>query len=282
MRDDSAPNFYLVGDPREPSNPDTRLLERALGSLQVTNPLTGRTERITQGIADRTEMKLLHMVTADESRTPTFTIFANPDYHVQAGAPDCSADPPETPVCEFSGGDVWSHGDLAPDINTTWFSFAGPGVRHLGRTDSIWSDHPDVRPTFLTLLGLRDSYPHQGRVLIEMLRENALPRALRGHKETLLRLGQLYKQINAPVGALGLASVKMSTRGLESASDQVFTKTEASLSALTTSRDSLASDIESVLEGAEFAGSQPDEDRVEGLIDRAEHLLEQVIESGED
>ena len=41
----------------------------------------------------RTEMKLLHMVTADESRTPTFTIFANPDYHVQAGAPDCSGFP---------------------------------------------------------------------------------------------------------------------------------------------------------------------------------------------
>ena len=283
VRDDSAPNFYLVGDPRQPSNPDTRLLERALGGLQVTNPLTGRTERITQGIADRTEMKLLHMVTADESRTPTFTIFANPDYHVQAGAPDCSADPPETPVCEFSGGDVWSHGDLAPDINTTWFSFTGPGVRHLGRTDGIWSDHADVRPTFLSLLGLRDTYPHQGRVLIEMLDQNVLPRALREHEEALLRLGQLYKQINAPVGALGLASVKMSTRGLESgtAGDQVFRRTEASLAALTASRDALARDIESVLEAAEFAGSQPDEGRVADLIDRAEQLLEQVAQDGQ-
>jgi len=284
VRDDSAPNFYLVGDPREPSNPDTRLLERALGSLQVTNPLTGRTERITQAMADRTEMKLLHMVTADESRTPTFTIFANPDYHVQAGAPDCSPDPPEIPVCEFSGGDVWSHGDLAPDINTTWFSFAGPGVRHLGRTDGIWSDHPDVRPTILSLLGLRDTYGHQGRVLIEMLTENALPRALRAHERTLLRLGQLYKQINAPVGALGLASVKMSTRGLESrtANDQLFARTEASLSAITASRDLLARDIETVLDGAEFAGRQPDEDDVASLIDRAEHLLEQVTEIAED
>src|SRR2546422_2217759 len=285
VRDDSAPNFYLVGDPREPSDPDTRLLERALGRLEVTNPLTGRTERITQGMADRTEMKLLHMVTADESRTPTFTIFANPDYHVQAGAPDCSADPPETPVCEFSGGDVWSHGDLAPDINTTWFSFAGPGVRHLGRTDRIWSDHPDVRPTFLTLLGLRDSYSHQGRVLMEILGENALPRALRSHRESLLRLGQLYKQINAPVGALGLASVKLSTRGLESgsaASDQLFARTERSLSALIASRDSLARDIESLLEGAEFAGTRPDEDRVADLIDRAELLLEEVTVSAQD
>src|SRR3989441_3236041 len=285
VRDDSAPNFYLVGDPREPSNPDTRLLERALGRLEVTNPLTGRTERITQGMADRTEMKLLHMVTADESRTPTFTIFANPDYHVQAGAPDCSADPPETPVCEFSGGDVLSHGDLAPDINTTWFSFAGPGVRHLGRTDTIWSDHPDVRPTFLRLLGLRDTYPHQGRVLIAMPAENALPRAMRSHRETLLRLGQLYKQINAPVGALGLASVRLSTRGLESgsaASDQLFARTERSLSALIASRDSLARDIESLLEGAEFAGTQPDEDRVADLIDRAEQLLEEVTVSAQD
>jgi hypothetical protein len=107
---------------------------------------------------------------------------------------------------------------------------------------------------------------------------------LRAHEDTVLRLGQLYKQINAPVGALGLASVKISTRGLESggASDQVFKQTQASLSALSASRDSLASDIESLLEGAEFAGEQPDADRVANLIDRAEQLLEQVNEIAED
>ena len=117
-----------------------------------------------------------------------------------------------------------------------------------------------------------------------MLAEKALPRGLREHEETLLRLGRLYKQINAPVGALGLASVKMSTRGLESraTNDQVFARTEAALSALTATRDALARDIENVLEGAEFAGTQPDEDRVDDLIDRAEHLLERATDSGED
>ena len=31
-------------------------------------------------LADHTEMKTLHMVTADPSRTPTFTPFADPDW----------------------------------------------------------------------------------------------------------------------------------------------------------------------------------------------------------
>ena len=52
------------------------------------------------------------------------------------------------------------------------------------------------------------------------------------------------------------------------------------LAALTASRDALARDIESVLEDVEFAGGQPDEDRVADLIDRAEHLLEQVTQAG--
>ena len=284
VRDDSAPNFYLVGDPQAPSDLNTRVLERALGKLSVTNPLTGRTELITQQLADRTEMKLLHMVTSDESRTPTFTLFANPDYHVQAGSPDCSADPPETPVCEFPGGDVWSHGDLSPDINTTWFALVGPGIDRRGEIGSIWSDHPDIRPTMLTLLGLRDSYGHQGRVLVELLSEKALPLSLRHGGGELVRLGEVYKQINAPVGRLGLATVQLSTKALESGAggdDAFFSRTDAMLASLTATRDTLAHEIEAVLEAAEFGGATAEEDRIEGLIDRANDLLERFAPSGD-
>jgi hypothetical protein len=43
----------------------------------------------------------------------------------------------------------------------------GPGVQRLGRDDAVFSDHTDVRPTMLALLGLKDSYVHDGRVLSE-------------------------------------------------------------------------------------------------------------------
>jgi hypothetical protein len=34
----------------------------------------------------------------------------------------------------------------------------GPGIKNLGETGSVWTDHTDARPTLLTLLGLHDDY----------------------------------------------------------------------------------------------------------------------------
>ena len=76
----------------------------------------------------------------------------------------------------------------------------GPGVRNLGITNpaDFFSDHADLRPTILMLLGLEDDHQYDGRAILEMLDPNILPGSLHAHSETLLRLGQLYKQINAP------------------------------------------------------------------------------------
>jgi hypothetical protein len=63
-----------------------------------------------------------------------------------------------------------------------------------------FSDHTDVRPTVLALLGLHDDYSHDGRVLLEALHPSALPVAVRDDFEKLVRLGRVYKQINAPFG----------------------------------------------------------------------------------
>jgi arylsulfatase A-like enzyme len=79
-------------------------------------------------------------------------------------------------------GFAWNHGDFAPDINRTWLGLAGPGIQKLGITDQIWSDHTDIRPTMLTLLGLRDDYTHDGRALFELANPTALPQALRYHE----------------------------------------------------------------------------------------------------
>jgi hypothetical protein len=44
-------------------------------------------------------------------------------------------------------------GDVAPEINTTWLGLVGPDVRHEGVNNSLWSDHTDIQPTMMGLLG---------------------------------------------------------------------------------------------------------------------------------
>ena len=56
---------------------------------------------------------------------------------------------------------------MQEDITRTWFAIVGPGVLNQGRDDTVFSDHTDVRPTMMALLGLTDSYVHDGRVLVE-------------------------------------------------------------------------------------------------------------------
>ena len=45
----------------------------------------------------------------------------------------------------------------------------GPGVAQRGVDNSTWSDHTDSQPTMLALLGLRDDYTPDGRVLGEVI-----------------------------------------------------------------------------------------------------------------
>ena len=56
------------------------------------------------------------------------------------------------------------HGGIQPEIAQTWLGIVGPGVKAGGIDDTTWTDHTDVRPTMLALLGLEDDYTHDGRV----------------------------------------------------------------------------------------------------------------------
>src|SRR5260370_36448969 len=89
----------------------------------------------------------------------------------------------------------------------TLIALAGPAIRNLGVTDNFFSDHVDVRPTIMWLTGLTDDYQHDGRVLMELIAPNALSSNLHAHHETLLSLGQAYKQINAPFGQLAMSTL---------------------------------------------------------------------------
>ncbi|HEX6509442.1 MAG TPA: hypothetical protein VF221_17575 [Chloroflexota bacterium] len=275
---DTAPAVYLNGQPAT-TDPSARTFEQATGALTVTNPLSNATEPLTQYLADPVEMNILHTVTADPSRTPTFTLFARPDYYVTAtckGGFNSTPPPVYTPSCVLEQpAFAWLHGNVQQDISTTWLGMVGPGIQTKGIDNTTWSDHTDIRPTMLALLGLKDDYSHDGRVLVEDLTPSALPASIIGSMNTFLQLAQTYKQLMAPVGDLGLATLNISTRALESntANDSTYTQLESQLQSIGTQRDALAAKMIAMLEGAEFSGQALDPAAAQTLINQGQSLL---------
>jgi hypothetical protein len=269
VHSDVAPTFYIRGNPK-PEEPVTRTFEQAVGELESFNPYSGRTEKLTQALADPVEMKLLHMITADPTRTPTFTMFAHPDFWLYAGAQSCSS-----PCVAVQPKFAWNHGTYSPDITTTWLGMVGPGVKAQGDTGAYWSDHADVRPTILSLAGLKDDYASQGRVLFENFTRGSIPDGFRESRSTALELGQVYKQINAPVGELALNSLVISTQAIKGDAG-TYSDLSSKLSDITTRRDTLANKIAFVLEAAAFRGASFDSDQARTYIAQARALLAEV------
>jgi hypothetical protein len=272
VHSDSAPTVYITGNPARDATV-TRTFEHGVQNLTAVSPITGNTDTITQYLADPVEMRLLHMVTADPARTPTFTLFADPNYFLFAGAKNCNS-----PCVTEQPGFAWNHGDVQSDIVTTWLGMVGPGVKHLGATGAVWSDHTDVRPTMLTLLGLQDDYAHDGRALFEVMYDWAVPQTVRAHRETLQRLAETYKQLNACVGQLGLDTLRISTKAIESntANDATYHDLENQLSGINTQRDAIASQMIGLLEDATFGGHAINEQQAKDLTAQAQSLLDSV------
>ncbi len=246
---DSAPNYYINGNPA-PADPTTRSFEKAVAAVTATNPYTGKTGPIVNYMADRTEMNILHMVTGDPLRTPTVTEFADPDYYVYSGAANCNS-----PCVQAEAAFAWNHGDFSPDINTTWLGLVGPGVKHLGVTNAVWSDHTDIRPTMMALLGLSDDYAYDGVPLIGFLKREALPHSVQSALPLYEALAAAYKQLNASVGQFAAATLKTATTAIESTSagDATYLQTDAALAALGQQRDAIAAQMNQLING-EFFG----------------------------
>ncbi|HSX77264.1 MAG TPA: hypothetical protein VLQ80_01640, partial [Candidatus Saccharimonadia bacterium] len=274
---DMAPTIYLIGNPSR-TDAVTRDFGRALGQLTAVNPYTGQTNDLSAALADPVGMQALHMVTADPQRTPTLVMFAHPDYFLFTSAANCDSPCITVPTTPPTNTFAWNHGGIQPEIATTWLGMVGPGVRHRG-DDDTWADHTDTRPTMLTLVGLQDTYDHDGRVLIDQLHTWAVPHALRERRETLRQLGEVYKQLNAPFGQFGMDTLAISTRAIKSGSandDSTYTALANKLRAFTHQRDALAEQMRSILEEAAFGGQVIHKVQALVLIFEAEKLLHQV------
>jgi hypothetical protein len=114
---------------------------------------------------------------------------------------------------------------------------------------------------------------HDGRVITEVLTGRALPPALAAHAGTIRRLGAVYKQLTAPFGAVGEATITASTTALRG-DDATYQRLEAALERLTGRRDPLAASIRQVLEAAAFDGRRVDERQARRLILRSLALIE--------
>lgn len=261
---DDAPTVYIKGNP-SPTNSTVRAFEQATGKLTAVSPITGNTDKLTIYMADPVEENLLHMVTADPLRTPTFTMFGDADYFFQTFGSTV-----EGP------GFAWNHGDFQPEITTTWLGMAGPGIEHKGIDSKTWSDHTDIRPTMMMLVGLKDDYNHDGRALVEDLKDNAIPTTAKS--DGFRDLAVVYKQINAPVGQLGLCTLKISTQALNSTSsgDTTYANLENKLTSITNERNTMQTQIINLLEGAEFSGQKIDNNQADKLSHQAHDLLDKV------
>jgi hypothetical protein len=280
VHSDDAPTVYITGNPARGST-TARDLERDMSKITATNPYTGGSDRLTVAMADPIEEQTLHMVTADPARTPTFTMFGNPDYFFFAGAPNCTSAcifiPHPAPTAANPDTFAWNHGDIQPEIATTWLGFVGPGVQSQGLNGSLWSDHTDVRPTMLTLLGLRDDYQTDGRALTPILHEDGVPVSLRVHHPSLERLGAVYKQLMASFGEFSMNTLVASTNALASGTtgdDSKYSSIEDQIQSLTAERNALAAQIRTGLNDAEFNDTKLGENQIKAWIAASQDLID--------
>jgi hypothetical protein len=269
---DDAPTFYVNSQPSR-TDPSVRTLERDVASATAPDPYASAVVPISQFLADPVEEQTLHMVNADSQRTPTFTMFGNPDFFFQTTplTGGCAG----STVCA-NPGFAWNHGDVQQEIANTWVGIVGPGVQHNGVDATTWTDHTNLRPTILTLVGLHDDYVQDGRVLVEALDTKAMPQSLIAHRETVLRLGAAYEQLNASFGQFAMSTLTASNRAIGSTDDGVYTSIEGSIQSLTTQRNALASQIRSELNAAAFGGQALDEQQAKDQIDQAQSLIAQA------
>jgi hypothetical protein len=218
-------------------------------------------------MADPVEEQALHMVNADPNRTPTFTMFGNADFFFTASNP-CTG----VSECVLSGF-AWNHGDIQPEIGNTWIGMVGPGIAKSGIDPDTWTDHTNLRPTILSLVGLKDDYTDDGHVLVQALDKHALPTGLSGGK--IADLENAYEQLNASFGEYAADTLRASTFALEG-SDSDYSNFTSQMSPLETDRENLAKTIKNALFDAAFNGGTISDAQATNWINQANNDISQA------
>jgi hypothetical protein len=283
---DMAPAFYLNGNPA-PTSTTMRTLQKDLAALTYADPYYFNTKTLTVpvevGFADQADLAALHMITADPQRTPSFVAFNNDDVYSGIGAVTSGSSNPTCAgqsVCTYQGY-AWNHGGIAAVVRQTWSSMVGPGVNNTGTDPNTWADHTDMRATMFALLGLKDDYLHDGRVLLENLNTAALPATISSHPAAYKQLAVAYKQLTAPFGTANTAGIRYATAAIESTStnDATYITYVSTMNAWVASRNALLAQIKTLLNNAE-TGTSFDISRVPSLVSQANALTNQMVALG--
>ncbi len=253
---DSAPSFYFTGHPTEQQ---VRQFERETGMATAPNPITGRVELLRHRLASSAERRLLHMITADPQKTPTFIMFGKPDSWMNYYSCDTSANPTQPGCVHVEGptGDAWNHGTDVRQVVRTWLGMAGPRVKVGNVDDHTWFDHADIHPTMMSLLGLGDDYLADGRVITQ-----ALSKGSWDPSET----ARLHR-FSTTAMLSGSAS-----------NDSAQVNAQRRLVTLADERDDVVGRIRAVLNGVELSGHQLRRAQADVLIDHALMLLARAHE----
>ena len=212
------------------------------------------------------------MVNADPARTPTFALFAKPDYYLYNGGTSCSGAcvtrTPATPGTtettrprSTTTGSASSALASRVSVSTAPAPEQGPNSAgpNSGQETSVqnnnpgtWIDETDIQPTMMYLTGLRDDYTPDGRVISQIL---ATPNFALDRPRTV-RLATCYKQLNSSVGEFGAATLIADTNAIESTSsgDTTYDQIVAALQLLEAARDYVANAVQQQLTAAAFAG----------------------------
>ena len=181
----------------------------------------------------------------------------------------------------MGSGFAWNHGDFQKQITRTWVGMVGPGVQQLGRDDEVFTDHADVRPTIMALLGLKDDYVHEGRVVAEWMHRHALPDGIRDQPRQLHRPRRKSTSSSTRRSVeLGRASLVWSNRSV-TGTDKTYARYLKRIDEITEERNELASQIKTVLNNAEFHDQPVGEGNEDGLRNRAKALIDKVSDLAE-
>ena len=228
-----APTIYITGNPSR-TDAGTRDVRPALGQLTARQPVHGPDGDLSVALADPVGMKALHMVTADPQRTPTLTMFAAAGL-VPVRRPRRTATRRASP-CRRRRRRPRSRGTTAASSRRSrrpGSGWSGRACAHLG-DDDTWADHTDIRPTMLScsVSATRTS------TTAACSSTSSLPGRCRRRcartATTLRRLGEVYKQLNAPFRQFRQDMLAASTKAIKSGSstdDSTYTQTRTQMPA---------------------------------------------------